>query len=114
MNGQSKVCALVTTKSEVYTDPIGFKNGVCKGNLQAMQHSGVYTKWGIRVSFSFKQSNGSNNILRDLWVCGEFYFKTYKDYGSGKLCQNGFEMFCRKNLSENTGMKSDNYQRSIV
>ena len=28
MNGPSKVCALVTTKSKVYTDPIGVENGL--------------------------------------------------------------------------------------
>ena len=37
MNGPSKVCALVTTKNKVYTDPIGFKNGLW--SLQCLQRN---------------------------------------------------------------------------
>ena len=43
MNGTSKVCALVTTKSKVYRDPIGVENGLWP--LQCLQ-----MKFGILLN----------------------------------------------------------------
>jgi hypothetical protein len=49
MNGPSKVCALVTTKNKVYTDPIGIKNGLWP--LRCPQR-----KFGISFFLSFSDS----------------------------------------------------------
>ena len=37
MNGPSKVCALVTTKCKVYTDPIGVKNELWQDKINILK-----------------------------------------------------------------------------
>ena len=49
MNGPSKVCALVTTKCKVYTDPIGVKNGLwplrCPQRKFCISYSHISSSW---------------------------------------------------------------------
>ena len=63
MNGPSKVCALVTTKSEVYTDPIGVENRLWP--LWCPQRRfGIFFILVTSYSYCSKNSEAAETMLR--------------------------------------------------